>query len=170
MLLNIASDKPFIYENNNFIFFDRKELETQLPEFFYKNKEKISTMYVIHGPWYFSSTRVGVEVLNILKTLDVIHTLYYLDKLSFFAQCGEENIYLFSGNKNKFILWKNNEIVLKKDLDFSLYFEELFELKIESNNFIKYENIVKNYKNLSWNKLEENKLLRPYYIFEPIVS
>jgi len=172
MLLNLASDKPFIYNNWEFIFFERKELENQLPSFFYENKENIKTLYIITWPGYFSSTRVGVEVINILFTLNVVENLYFLNKLEFFYQNGFDDIYLFSGNKNKFILlkkWWNYDIVFKKDLDLSKYFEELLELKLENIKTISYKKLLKNYEKINWNNLEKNHLLKPFYIFEPII-
>jgi len=84
MLLNLASIKPFIYDDSEFIFFDRKNLEQQLPEFFAnKLPEEI---YVITGPGYFSSTRIGVEVVNILSFLKKVRKIYFMDKISLFKQ------------------------------------------------------------------------------------
>jgi hypothetical protein len=84
MLLNLASIKPFIYDDAKFIFFDRKNLEQQLPEFFAnKLPEEI---YVITGPGYFSSTRIGVEVVNILSFLKKVRKIYFMDKISLFKQ------------------------------------------------------------------------------------
>ena len=172
MLLNLASDKPFVYFNNDFLFFDRKSLESILPSFFYKNKDIIKTIYIINWPWYFSSTRVGVEVVNILYALGIIKDIYFLDKLDFFQQNNIVDTYLFSGNKNKFIYLEKNgsyKIVWKKELNFSKNFEELFELKLDNINFVKYTDFIKNYKNLNWKKLWKQSLLKPNYIFEPIV-
>ena len=170
MLLNLASDKPFIYDNS-FIFFDRKNLEGQLPKFFYENKDKIKNLYVLTGPGYFSSTRIWIEVVNILLALQVINTAYYLNKLEFFNSLWFSDIYLFSGNKNKFIFLQENglyEIVEKANLDYAKAFEQLFDLKLEK--VIYYEDILKKYKKLSWKKADKNHLLKPFYIFEPIVS
>lgn len=172
MLLNLASDKPFVYKDWEFIFFSRKELESQLPNFFYENRNNLKNLYVINWPWYFSSTRVWTEVVNILLALKVFDKVYYLNKLEFFNQIAKDKIYLFSGNKNKFILLKQTgdyEIVLKKNLDLNIKFEELFELKIEQANFVRYNDILKNYDKLDWKIATESSLLKPFYIFQPIV-
>ena len=170
MLLNLASDKPFVYDTD-FIFFDRKNLEEQLPKFFHKNKDKIKNLYVLTGPGYFSSTRIWIEVVNILLALWVIDKVYYLNKLEFFSNLWFSNIYLFSWNKNKFILLKENglyQIVEKTKLDPTKTFEQLFDLNLEK--VIHYDNILKKYKQLSWKKADKSNLLKPFYIFEPIVG
>ena len=169
MLLNLSSDVPFIYNNGNFIFFERKKLETELPNFFYENKKTLKDIYVLTWPWYFSSTRVWVEVINILKVLNIFDNIYFLNKLDFFKQLWYDDIYLFSGNKNKFIEFKLDwyNIVSKKDLDKNKKMEEIFELDWQSK--IEYKKILNNYKNIQWNILWKDSLLKPYYIFAPIV-
>jgi hypothetical protein len=104
--------------------------------------------------------------------LKVFDKVYYLNKLEFFNQIAKDKIYLFSGNKNKFILLKQTgdyEIVLKKNLDLNIKFEELFELKIEQANFVRYNDILKNYDKLDWKIATESSLLKSFYIFQPIV-
>ena len=173
MLLNLASDKPFIFSCWDFVFFDRKNLENQLPEFF-KNKN-INEIYVITWPGYFSSTRIWVEVVNILKFLWILNKVFFLSKIDLFTQFLKirnlDKIYIFSGNKNKFIElskeWKFSEI-LKKNINLDLYVEELFEISLK-NKFVLYKDILKDYKkNFSWNIA--NKYLVPFYIFEPLVQ
>ena len=167
MFLNLGSDVPFIYTNDKFVFFDRKNLENQLPQFFYDNKDKLNSLYVITWPWYFSSTRVGVEVVNILKVLWIFKNIYFLDKIIFFKKLWFRKLYLFSWNKNKFLDLETDNIISKKDLNPSYKMEELFEL--EAKNMIFYKDIIKNYKDIKWNKLWENTLLKPFYIFDPII-
>jgi len=168
MLLNLASDKPFVYDGD-FVFFDRKNLEEELPGYFYENKDKISTLKVITWPGYFSSTRIGVEVVNILKFLGVVKELYFLDKISLFQQfLKKENldlIVLFSGNKNKFVLVKpdNYEIVWKEILEKEVLFEEFFEKNYKP--FIEYKKLL----SYDYNWQKADKYLVPFYVFEPIV-
>lgn len=205
MLLNLASDKPFVFvwcqdnnqmiikkmfsrwylENNSllsginldsydvgFVFFDRRNLENQLPKFF--KEVKVNEIYVITGPWYFSSTRIWVEVVNILKFLWVIDNIYFLDKLALFRQFMQKNnlneVYLFSWNKNKFILLQKNDYkeIFKKDLDENILVEELFEINLD-NPKISYKELLQNYdKNFQWDSTLN--YIYPYYIFEPIVQ
>jgi hypothetical protein len=47
MLLNLSSDKPFVYKNGEFTFFSRKELESQLPLFF-KNEKNLEDIFILH--------------------------------------------------------------------------------------------------------------------------
>jgi len=171
MFLNLWADKTFIYHNWNFTFFERKQLDTQLPKFF-KKKGNIDKLFVIIWPGNFSSSRIWVEVVNILVYLWVFKNVFYLNKLEFFQQLWFNDIYLFSGNKNKFIFLKdnNNDIVSKQDMNKKYLLEELFELNLENFELIKYESILNNIENLEWNKLKERELLIPYYIFEPAVS
>ena len=170
MLINLSSDIPFVYDNVKFHFFDRKNLENQLPKYLYEI-ENLKDLHVITWPWNFSTTRIGTEVINILLFLWKIDKVYYLNKLEFFNFLWYDNIYLFSGNKNKFIkLLKNQkyEIINRKDTK-TLYCEEVFEEKNKLDlKYIRYEDILKNYKKLDWH--EEFKLLKAYYIFEPIVE
>lgn len=170
MLINLASDVPFSYKNWYFHFFNRKNLEKELPTYLYE-LWNLDDIYVIIWPWNFSTARIGTEILNILLFLKKIKTIYYLDKLNFFNQLWYENIYLFSWNKNKFIKIKKKweyTIVLRNDIE-NLQCEEVFEEKNNLNlRTIKYKNILKNYKNLNWNK--EQNILKTYYIFEPIVG
>ena len=165
MLLNFASDIPFAYKDNQIIFLDRKNLENQLAVFLKNNFE--NNIFIINWPWYFSATRIWVETINILKFLKKIENIYFLNKLDFFRQNNIYDIYLFSGNKNKYIHLKENDfsIVLKQNLDSQKKSEQLFE---QENNlqFINYETILKNYKNLNW---ENTNILKPYYVFKPIV-
>jgi len=168
MLLNLSSDVPFIYRDWEIRFFERRSLEEQLPKYFYENKDLLANIYVISWPWYFSSTRVGVEVINILKVLWIVKNIYFLNKLDFFKELWFKDIYLFSGNKNKFIDLEWN-VILKKNLNNQKQIEELFELKLENFEMIKYKEILKNYKNLKWDKIKKQGLLKPFYIFEPIV-
>ena len=167
MILNLASDRPFVY-NWDFVFFNRKNLEEQLPDFFYENKEKISALKVITWPGYFSSTRIGVEVVNILKFLGLIKDLYFLDKIILFQHfLKKENlnsIVLFSGNKNKFILVNPDdyEIVWKEVLEKELLFEEFFEKDYKP--FVEYRKILSY--DYRWRKAQ--KYIVPFYVFEPI--
>ena len=169
MLLNLASDKPFVYDRD-FVFFDRKNLEKELPDFFYENKDKVSTLKVITWPGYFSSTRIGVEVVNILKFLGIVKNLYFLDKISLFQQfLKKENldsIVLFSWNKNKFVLVKltDYEIVWKKILEKEVLFEEFFEKDYKP--FIEYKKVL----SYDYNWEKEDRYLVPFYVFEPIVG
>jgi len=169
MLLNLASDKPFVYYWD-FVFFDRKKLEEQLPNFFYKNKDKISTLKVITWPGYFSSTRIGVEVVNILKFFDVVKDLYFLDKISLFQQFLKKkdlnSIVLFSGNKNKFVLVSSNDykIVWKEILGKKSLFEEFFENNYEP--FVGYKKVLSY--DYAWKKAKN--YIVPFYVFEPIVG
>jgi len=169
MLLNLSSDVPFIYADK-FTFFERKNLEEQLPNYFFENVEKINDIYVITWPWYFSSTRVWVEVINILNTLNIVENIYFLDKISFYQKLWYNQIYLFTWNKNKFYDISTTKVTFRKDLDFDILLEELFEIKLDWFNYIKYSTFIKKYKDLEWNKLKNNDLLKPFYIFEPIVS
>lgn len=169
MLLNFASDVPFVYKNDNFTFFEKKNFETQLPNYLYE-QDNIEELYIITWPWNFSTTRIGTEVINILLYLKKVQNVYYLNKLEFFNALWYENIYLFSWNKNKFLYLKQNkdyEIISRNDIKIwksEQIFEERNNLDIEHIN---YENILKNYKKLDWNK--ENKQLDVFYIFNPIV-
>ena len=170
MLINLSSDIPFSYDEWKFHFFDRKNLEIQLPNYLYELKN-LKTLYVITWPWNFSTARIWTEVLNILLYLWKLESVYYLNKLEFFNMLGYDDIYLFSWNKNKLIkLWKNQkyEIINRKDLE-NLYCEQIFEEKNKLDlEYIKYEDILKDYNKLGWKK--ENKLLKAYYIFAPIVG
>jgi len=171
MFLNLWSDKTFIFYNWEFTFFERKQLDIQLPKFFKDNN--IDKLFVIIWPGNFSSSRIGVEVINILMYLWVLKNVFYLNKLEFFQQLWFNNIYLFSGNKNKFIYLKtdnNYDIVSKQDMNKKYLLEELFELNLEEFETIKYKNILDNVEKLEWNKLKKQELLTPYYIFEPAVS
>ena len=170
MILNLASDKPFVYDWD-FVFFDRKSLEKDLSAFFYKNKDKLSTLKVITWPGYFSSTRIGVEVVNILKFLGVIKELYFLDKLSLFKQfLIKENLYsvvLFSGNKNKFVMvYVDNDYdivwreILEKDVLFEEFFEKDYKPLIEYKKVLTYD----------YNRERADKYLVPFYVFEPITG
>jgi len=169
MILNLASDNPFVYDWY-FVFFDRKNLEKELPDFFYENKDKLSTLKVITWPGYFSSTRIWVEVVNILKFLDIIKDLYFLDKISLFQQfLKKENldsIVLFSWNKNKFVLVKSDdyEIIWKEILEKEVLFEEFFEKDYKP--FIEYKKVL----SYDYNWEKEDRHLVPFYVFEPIVG
>lgn len=171
MLLNLSSDVPFVYHDRAFVFFERKKLEIQLPEFFHKNQ--ISELYVLNGPWNFSSTRVGVELVNILIFLEKLDKVFFLNKMEFFSQNNFQNIYLFSGNRNKIIHLLENENVkfvnqnqIKADLS-----EQTFESRnFLSENIIKYEEILQNYKKLKWHQIQDKELLKPHYAFDPIVN
>ena len=170
MLINLSSDIPFSYDNEKFYFFDRKELEIEFPKYLYEVKD-LKNLYIITWPGNFSTTRVWTEVLNILLYLWKLDKVYYINKLEFFNLMWYDNIYLFSWNKNKFIkLLKNKkyEIINRKNIE-NLYCEQVFEERNKLDlKYIKYEDILKNYKKLDWHV--ENKLLEPYYIFEPIVE
>ncbi len=169
MLLNFASDVPFVYNDWDLYFFDRKNFETQLPTYLYK-QNSIETLYIITWPWNFSTTRIGTEVVNILLHLWNLDKVYYMDKLELFNKLWYENIYLFSWNKNKFILLKkdkNYDITSRKEIK-TWICEQTFEERNQLNlDVIKYENILKDYQKINWNK--ETKLLKANYIFEPIV-
>ena len=170
MILNLASDIPFIYKDNDFIFFERKELESNLPKFF-KESWNLDEIYVIVWPWNFSSTRIWVEVINILIFLWYFNKVYFLDKLDLFTQLWYENIYLFSGNKNKPIFLKedkNYDIIKIFDLE-NFKFEETFYLDYWKEKIL-YKDLFKNIKGITWNKLDKWELLVPYYIFQPIVG
>ena len=172
MFLNLWADKTFIYNNWDFIFFDRKQLDIQLPKFF-KNNSDVDKLFVIIWPGNFSSSRIWVEVINILVYLWVLKNVFYLNKLEFFNKLWFENIYLFSGNKNKFIFLKdqkNYDIVSISDMNKKYLLEELFELNLEGFEMIKYFKILNDIEKLERNKLKEKELLTPYYIFEPAVS
>jgi len=171
MLLNLWSDVPFVYFDWIFHFFERKKLELELPRFF-KEFWYLEEIFIITWPWNFSSCRIWIEVVNILIYLGVLKDVFYLNKLEFFQQLGYQNIYLFSGNKNKFIkLEKHNYIIVSKvNMDNSIPLEELFELTIEGFDIIKYKNILKSFQKLERNKLKKQDILSPYYIFNPIVS
>ncbi len=172
MFLNLWADKTFIYNNWDFTFFERKQLDIQLPEFF-KNNSDVDKLFVIIWPGNFSSSRIWVEVVNILVYLWVLKNVFYLNKLEFFQQLWYNNIYLFSGNKNKFIFLKDQkkyDIVSTSDMNKKCLLEELFELNLEGFGIIKYKDILKDIEKLERNKLKEKELLIPYYIFEPAVS
>lgn len=172
MFLNLWADKTFIYHDWEFTFFEKKQLDIELPKFFKKNRN-INKLFVIIWPGNFSSSRIWVEVVNILVYLWVLKNVFYLNKLDFFNQLWYNDIYLFSGNKNKFIYLKeenNYDIVPKQDMDQKYLLEELFELNLDSFEMIRYKNILKDIEKLERNKLKEKELLVPYYIFEPIVS
>ena len=173
MLLNLAADKPFVFNERDFVFFDRKSLEKQLPSFF--SNRVVSDIYVVNWPGYFSSTRIWVEVVNILKFLRYFKQIFFLSKLDLFRQYMKQSnineVYLFSGNKNKFILLKENSYreIFKKDLQSDIVVEELFELEL-SNKKILYSELLKDYKNYKWNYLVDKSYLYPFYIFAPIVD
>jgi len=172
MFLNLWSDRTFIYHNWDFTFFDRKQLDIQLPKFFKENND-IKKLFVIIWPGNFSSSRIWVEVINILVYLWVLKNVFYLNKLEFFQQLWFNNIYLFSGNKNKFIYLKtdnNYDIVSKQDMNKKYLLEELFELNLDGFEIVKYQIILNDIEKLKWNKLKKQELLTPYYIFEPAVS
>lgn len=170
MFLNLASNIPFIYNNWVFTFFEKKSFEKELPVFLDSNI--IEELYIINWPWNFSTTRIWIEVLNIFLLLGKISKIYFLNKLEFFNLLWFYNIYLFSWNKNKFInLIENQEykFVQKNNINKKLNVEEFFFNEIIfDNNFIKYSKILKNYKNIKWN--QEKNILKPYYIFDPIVN
>ena len=172
MLLNLAADKPFIFNKWDFVFFDRKTLEKQLPSFF--SDRVVSDIYVVNWPGYFSSTRIWVEVVNILKFLGYFKQIFFLSKLDLFKQYMKqsniEEVYLFSGNKNKFILLKEDSYVevFKKELKSDIVVEELFELDIP-NRGILYSELLKDYKRYKWNLVNDGYLY-PFYIFAPIVD
>jgi len=169
MILNLASDIPFIYKDNDFIFFERKKLESNLPKFF-KDCIDLNEIYVVIWPWNFSSTRIWVEVVNILIFLWYFNEVYFLDKLDLFSKLWFKDVYLFSGNKNKLIFLKENkkyDIIKTANLaDFP--FEETFDLDYWKKKIL-YKDLFKNIKKISWNKLDKWELLVPYYIFQPIV-
>jgi len=60
------------------------------------------------------------------------------------------------------------QIVEKTKLDSTKTFEQLFDLNLEK--VIHYDNILKKYKQLPWKKADKNNLLKPFYIFDPIVG
>jgi len=84
---------------------------------------------------------------------------------------GYDDIYLFSWNKNKFIRLKKDskyEIINRKDVE-NIYCEQILEERNKLDlDFVKYEDILKDFIKLDWNK--ESKLLKACYIFAPIVG
>jgi len=170
MIVNLASDIPFIFKDWKISFFDRQKLQIELPNYLYEIKN-FKNIYVITWPWNFSTSRIWIEVLNILLYFWKIDFIYYLDKLDFFNQLWYSYIYLFSWNKNKLIKLKENktyDIVFIDNIE-DFYCEETFEDRNKiSLKTIKYKDIFKDYKKLNWNK--ETNILKPYYIFEPIFS
>ncbi len=168
MLLNLASDIPFVYYNKKYYFFDRKSLENDLPAFFVKNKT--IQIYVITGPGYFSSSRIWVEVVNIISFIWLFSNIFYINKITLFQNYIKKKnineIILFSWNKNKFIKLYHNSYDFVWKIDWLS--EEFFDSKFVNKKFISYEKILYNYKS-EYNR-NKSKYIKPYYIFEPIVS
>jgi len=169
MLLNLASDVPFILDKWHYFFFDRKNLENLLPNFFSRLKKFPPDIFVITGPGYFSSTRIWVEVINILSFLGKFKVIYWLDKISLFQQFLNQNdlevIYLFSGNKRIFIktLSDSYELINKCENPS----EEFFSGIVSNKDIISYNKVLENYKSYNWNK---SNYIRPFYVFQPIVG
>jgi len=172
MLINLWSDIPYIYTNNRINFLERKKLEEQLPVFLKSNKQDL---YVVTWPGNFTSTRIGCQIINIYLWVNKIKEIYYLNKFEFYKQLWYSNIFLFSGNKNKYLHldteWKTTEKNVQ-DLDKkTLLLEPLFD-DINTERFgveymIPIQEILTKHTNIQW---KEAASLSPFYYFKPITS
>lgn len=171
MLLNLSSDIPFIFKDSKFKFFERKKLESELPLFF--KEEKAREIYLINWPWNFSTTRIWVELINILFFLWKLDKAYCMNKIDLFLQSWYEYIYLFSWNKNKIL-----ELKGKSDIDFispkdlkRKKSEEIFSKDGNlTEDIIRYADLLSDYEKLARPEYNIDNLLRPFYSFDPIVN
>ncbi len=172
MLINLWSDIPYIYVDNRINFLEKNKLEEQLPVFLNVNKK---SLYVITWPGNFTSTRIWCQIINIFVWINNIKLIRYLNKFDFYNELWYSNIYLFSGNKNKYLsldkdIWISEILVQNLDKN-NTSIEPLFD-NINKNNFsveniIPIQEILSKYNKIQW---KEAGFITPFYYFEPITS
>lgn len=200
LFINISSDKIYVYYENNVEIIESRNLEQIFPKFLKNlyNKKFIDKIYVLNGPWSFTSLRISTLCLNVLNFLynDKI-SFYSISKIDFYKKIflkwylpknwiifigQKKNLwkYDFSKDEYELVSWEFKTNEMSSDfpgIDNSEYFLDIFSFDWNIENqlsFLSHNKIIFKWKEImiDWDEfnLASVKSLQPNYIIWPNVT